>query len=124
MERLIAIAKPLEYRHRLTVRRAIYIEAIVLFLAAICSVENLVMWYYVLAHDDGVSKKAQIATKGLLAWEEVQNQAEVFTRGIFDDLFKPRLNFLCFVKTFEQSPSNKALQQIARNQTKNEKKSI
>jgi hypothetical protein len=77
LERLIAIAKPLEYRHRLTVRRAVYIELVVFLLAALCTLENIVMWYYLMAHDDGVSPKVKIATPALLNWEIVQNQAEV-----------------------------------------------
>ncbi|OQV25382.1 hypothetical protein BV898_01060 [Hypsibius exemplaris] len=77
LERLIAIARPFEYRHRLTVRRAIYIELGVLFLASICALENLVVGYYFLAHDDGVSTKTRILTPGLLEWDRIQNQAEV-----------------------------------------------
>ncbi|GAV01941.1 hypothetical protein RvY_12571 [Ramazzottius varieornatus] len=76
VERLLAISMPLNYRNRLTVRRAIYLELVVLLLAALSTLENPVMWYYVLANDDGVSSKQKIATPALLRWETLQREAE------------------------------------------------
>ncbi|OQV13807.1 hypothetical protein BV898_12026 [Hypsibius exemplaris] len=77
LERLFAIAKPLQYRSRLTISRAVSIELAVVFLAALSTLQNMVDWYYFMANDDGVSKWSAIIPPSLRRWKEIQEQAEI-----------------------------------------------
>ncbi|OWA52344.1 hypothetical protein BV898_16799 [Hypsibius exemplaris] len=76
LERLFAITRPLSAR-QMTASRVMLFELAILFLAAICSLENLVAWYYLIAHDDGKSTKDEIFPQSLRTWNQIQNEAEV-----------------------------------------------
>ena len=52
VERLVAVSCPLTVRAKMTVRRAIYAETVVLLLSTVYSMEPMVTEYYVLANDD------------------------------------------------------------------------
>ncbi|OWA54287.1 hypothetical protein BV898_18695 [Hypsibius exemplaris] len=76
LERLFAITRPLSAR-QMTASRVMLFELAILFLAAVCSLENLVDRYYFIAHDDGKSTKDEILPQSLRTWDQIQNEAEV-----------------------------------------------
>jgi hypothetical protein len=67
----------------MTVRKAIIIESVVLFLACLTFLSEIVIWYYALTHsptpevliDD--DKKREFITPALLQWNVLQKLANV-----------------------------------------------
>ncbi|OQV13527.1 hypothetical protein BV898_12273 [Hypsibius exemplaris] len=82
LERLYATIRPLQFRTARSIRRAIYLELVVVVLAVLYSLEYLISWYYALQHSpdlelQDLAAEAQYLTPGLLRWYNVQNEADV-----------------------------------------------
>ncbi|OWA50962.1 hypothetical protein BV898_15463 [Hypsibius exemplaris] len=75
-ERLLAITCPIWFRGKATIRRAVLIECSILLLCAVCHVENAVVHYYFMGHDDGKSRQSDVLPQSLLKWRQIQTTAD------------------------------------------------
>ncbi|OQV13529.1 putative RING finger protein nhl-1 [Hypsibius exemplaris] len=82
LERLYATIRPLQFRTAMSIRRAIYLELVVVMLAVLYGLEYPISWYYALQHSpdlvlQDLAAEAQYLTPGLLRWNNFQNEADV-----------------------------------------------
>ncbi|OWA54339.1 hypothetical protein BV898_18747 [Hypsibius exemplaris] len=82
LERLYATIRPIQFRIAMSIRRAIYLELVVVMLAVLNNLEYPISWYYALQHSpdlelQDLAAEAQYLTPGLRRWHNVQNVADI-----------------------------------------------
>ncbi|OWA54337.1 hypothetical protein BV898_18745 [Hypsibius exemplaris] len=85
LERLYATIRPLQFRTAMSIRRAIYLELVVVMLAVLSNLKYPISWYYALQHSPDLALRdlaaeAQYLTPGLLRWHNFQNEADIATQ--------------------------------------------
>jgi hypothetical protein len=78
-ERLLAVAKPFEFRNRMTIRKAFFIEAVLFLLSFISTIQHVIMWRALNEFQNGslTSNSHNLLPAWLLRWEVIQEIAEV-----------------------------------------------
>ncbi|OQV13533.1 hypothetical protein BV898_12278 [Hypsibius exemplaris] len=83
LERLYATIRPLQFRTAMSIRRAIYLELMVVMLAVLSCLEYPISWYYALQHSpdlalQDLAAEAQYLTPGLFRIQ-ISNWIAIFT---------------------------------------------